>query len=231
MITALFLLAQLAAAPSQALPAAPLPEVVLAEQRGGIRLPNGIDLALAVQTQTAVNGAVVLQTVFALDKGPATLSVYVPKDGEVVPSGANTGAPMAGNAAPTVSYNARTGISVTPGVSSGTLRFDARPGGSQQGVPDGLTAIDPAAAAQGSSGVTAKDSRLLRTVTLSAGDLSVAHFAGSAFGSAITNTGSDRSIDTLTTVSIDLRGATPEVIGSALFQVENLALGALGSRM
>ena len=38
---------------------AALPEEVRAQQRGGIRLPSGIDVALSVDTVTAIDGSVV----------------------------------------------------------------------------------------------------------------------------------------------------------------------------
>ena len=53
---------------------------------------------------------------------------------------------------------------------------------------------------------------------------------GGAFGSAILNSGSDRTISTATTVSIDLRNAGPEVLGSALLRIEDVAIGALTTR-
>ena len=58
---------------------APLSDAELARQRGGFRLPNGVDVALTVQTQTAVDGAVVLRTVFRADQGAPTLTVFTPK--------------------------------------------------------------------------------------------------------------------------------------------------------
>ena len=67
-------------------------------------------------------------------------------------------------------------------------------------------------------------------VSLTGADFSVTHFIGGAFGSAIANAGNDRTITTATTVSIDLRNAGPEVLGSALLRVEDVALGATAWR-
>jgi hypothetical protein len=61
-------------------------------------------------------------------------------------------------------------------------------------------------------------------------DIRIFHLTRNAIGSAITNTGSDRAIDTHTSVSIDLRNAGPDVLGSAMLRVEDVALGALASR-
>lgn len=212
--------------------AATVPDPVLATQRGGVRLPNGIDLALSVQTQTAVNGAVVLQTVYALDKGPATLTVYAPPKGTVVPAHSST-APSVGPAptTPIVSYDRRTGLSVTQGYTGMPVTIGGQPGSSTT-VPEGLAVLDQSASQNTEAGsVSSRSDGLLKTVTLTGSDFSVAHLAGGAFGSAIINSGSDRAIDTITSISIDLGNAGPDMLGSTFFRVEDVALGALGSRM
>ncbi len=66
--------------------ATPLPDAELARHRGGFRLPNGVDVALTVQTQTALNGAVVLRSVFSLDAGDPSFVVYTPRDGQTIAS-------------------------------------------------------------------------------------------------------------------------------------------------
>lgn len=233
-----FVAATSAHASARAVPAfdaGTVPDQVLATQRGGVRLPNGIDLALAVQTQTAVNGAVVLQTVYAVDKGPATLTVYVPSPGSVVP--AQRAAPPSVSPAamtPIVSYDPRTGHSVTQGYSGMPVTVG---GGnvavvSSTSIPEGLVVLDQSASENTAAGaVSSRSDGLLKTVTLAGNDLTIAHLAGAAFGSAIANTGSDRAIDTMTSISIDLRSAGPDVLGSVFFRVEDVALGALGSRL
>ena len=47
----------------------------LSEMRGGFLLPGGLDVSVAIDSSTAVNGATVLKTVLSADRGPATLSV------------------------------------------------------------------------------------------------------------------------------------------------------------
>lgn len=225
--------AEAAAAGEPAFDAAAVPDAVLATQRGGVRLPNGIDLALSVQTQTAVNGAVVLQTVYALDQGPASLTVYAPPKGSVVPA-ASSASPPPGSAAtlPVVSYDPRTGLTVSQGHGGVPVTVG---GGVRAGPPTvapGLKALDQSTGQETAAGaVTSRTDGLLRTVTLSGTDFTVSHLAGAAFGSAIANSGSDRAIDTITSISIDLRNAGPDLIGSVFFRVEDVALGALGSRM
>ena len=51
-------------------------EEALASMRGGFALPGGLDVSIAVQSSTSVNGTPVLTTVFAVDGGPAMLSVF-----------------------------------------------------------------------------------------------------------------------------------------------------------
>ena len=234
-IAALLLAAQavaLAAAPAPDFSGSRLSDAELASLRGGIRLPNGIDLALTVQTQTAINGAVVLQTVYAIDKGPAQLTVYAAPQG-------NAAAPAAGQArtaptamTPVVSYDARTGLTVTQGFGGFPVTVGTGGSAGSLKVAEGLEMVDPSAKPQTASGVVSADSAgLLQTVTLTGQDFSIAHLAGAAFGSAVANSGSDRTIDTITSISLDLGGAGPDVLGSAMLRVEDVALGALGSRM
>lgn len=201
-----------------------LPDHELAVQRGGFRLPNGVDVALTVQTQTAIDGAVVLRTVFRADQGAPTLTVSTPRAGETVVAQGHGAGATAGGAAPMVSYDPRSGIQITPGwgapavsVSSGTVRAAAA-------AAEGLQPVDAGGAGvvTDAGQVTASRVGGLDSVQLKAADLTVTHFAGNAFGSAIANSGNDRAIDTQTTVSIDLSNAGPDVIGSAMLRVQDL---------
>ena len=54
--------------------------------------------------------------------------------------------------------------------------------------------------------------------------LDITHLVGNALGSIIANTGSDRAIDTATTVGIDINGASPANLGSAMLRVEAIAI-------
>jgi hypothetical protein len=211
-----------------------VPDPVLAEQRGGVRLPNGIDLALTVQTQTAVNGSVVLQTVFKLDEGAPNFTVYAPPDNRTVTAPQASGE---GNGAvtvipPTVIYDSRSGLQVTRGTTMPPLSISTSAPQGTSTVPEGLEQIDPGAGVQTDNGkLTAAAQNGVRSIELTAPDFSVVHFAGNAFGSAIANTGNDRAINSETTISIDLSNAGPDVLGSTMLRVEDVALGALSSRM
>jgi hypothetical protein len=210
------------------------PDPVLAEQRGGFRLPNGLDIALAVQTQTSVNGAIVLRTEFQVDQGPATTTVYAPRPGQVVVAQGGAGATATGTVgAPTITFDNRSGLQVTPGAGalpvsvSGTATSAS--GGSA--VPAGLAVVSPGAAAATDNGqITQSVQNGVRSVQLNGADLTVTHLTGNAFGSAIANSGSDRAIDTQTSVSIDIHNASPDALGSAMFRVQDIALDATAMR-
>ncbi|MBW6527402.1 hypothetical protein KZ813_11170 [Sphingomonas sp. RHCKR7] len=207
---------------------APVPDATLADERGGFMLPGGIDVALTVQTQTAVDGAVVLRTVFQASQGAPTLTVYAPRAGVTVAAAPAVAGAAAATRAPTVSYDSRGGLQVTPAASAPAVGVGAG-GAAAAGVPAGLEAIaggmtDHGVITQGQQGGT-------RTVELSGSDLTVTHLAGHVFGSAIANSGSDRTIDTQTSVAIDLGAAGAELLaGSALLRVGEVAGAATAMR-
>lgn len=214
----LFLLAQ--AAPFTP---PPVPDPELAEMRGGFRLPNGVDVAITVDTRTAVDGAVVLQTIFRADQGRPTLAVYTPKPGETAtlprPAGSGAGTPNA----PVITYDSRSGIQVAQTATMpSSVIFSGR--GSNGGTAGaGLEAAPAGSVVEAVRGG-------VRTVEVARDDLTITHFAGNAFGSAIANMASDRTIDTQTSIAIDLRNAGPDVVGSSLLRVEGVALEAARMR-
>ncbi|MGJ3626986.1 hypothetical protein AB5I41_08885 [Sphingomonas sp. MMS24-JH45] len=86
-------------------------------------------------------------------------------------------------------------------------------------------------AATAAGSVSERTQGALRLVELTGSDIAVTHIAGGAFGAAIANMGSDRTIDTQTSVAIDLSGAGPDVIGSAMLRVQDVATQALAGRL
>lgn len=211
---------------------APVADAVLAEQRGGIRLPNGIDVDLSIDTITAIDGRIVLQTVTRITEGSPVVTAYVPEGDDAVPLGQQSETPRAPhpNGVPQITYDRQNGLAVT--TSMPAVRATITTGqGSTAPKHSGLRAIDLTDAATTPDGIV----KLLEEggvggVELQGTDIRILHLTRNALGSAITNTASDRAIDTFTTVSIDLRNAGPEVVGSAMLRVEDVALGALASR-
>ena len=221
----LVLLAQVATP----LGAPPLSDPVLSEQRGGFRLPSGIDVAITVQTQTVLDGAVVLRTVFRADQGTPTLTILAPPAGQTVAANRGTPAAAGGQAAmPTVTYDRANGLQLTPGIATPQIAVTS---GNNQSVSatDGLAPVSAGAVTDNGT-VSAAGDNGLRTVTLQGPDLTITHLAGTAFGSAILNTGSDRAIDTQTSVAIDLRNAGPDVLGSTMFKIQDLAIATAALR-
>ena len=210
---------------------APVADAELATHRGGFRLPSGIDVALTVQTQTAVNGAVVLSTVFRADQGTPSFAVYAPKPGTMVNAAqAAKPAQSAVAAMPTITYDRANGLQVIRGAATPSIVVAA--GGVAPTLADGLEQVDVGDGVVTDNGrIVADTGGAVQRVAIQAGDLVVTHFAGAAFGSAIANSGSDRAIDTTTTVAIGLGNAGPDVLGSAMFRVEGAALDALRSRL
>ena len=201
-----------------------VPDAELAAQRGGFELPNGIDVALTVQTQTSLNGAIVLRTVFRADQGPATLTVYAPRAGETV-AAARGAAGTNTVAMPTISYDSRSGLQVMPGAPTVAVTAGAAAAAHEAGL------------AQVANGAITDNGTIAQTLRggvesteLRAYDLTISHLAGSAFGSAILNSGSDRAIDTQTTVGIELHNVGPTLLASAALRIEDVAIDAMAMR-
>lgn len=180
----------------------PLADDRLAAQRGGFSLPNGIDVAMSIDTQTAVDGAVVLRSIFRIAEGAPRSAVFVPRDGRTVAAG-----PSAAGGKTSVRYE-----SGSAPIQPGLVRAGAG------------TITDHGVVVIGRSGG-------VRTAGLRDAGLDITHLAGTAIGSAIANSTTGQTIDTRTTVSIDLRNAGPDVLGSAMLQAQSLASDAVAGRV
>ena len=243
MVRTLLLAATLAVAvPAFASPfgdTAAVSDAELADMRGGFALPGGLDVALSVRLDTSVDGRLLLRTVFVADQGAPAVAVYAPPPGESGPAIAmrTTGGSTATASRIEVAFDRSNGVTMlrptgsglTPTVSIGT-------GGSVRGdpAPNGWPplAVTPGGAAVATAGGAVSVEQLaggLR-VALDGPDLDVSHLTGQAFGTLVANTANDRVIDSATTIDIALRGATPELIGSALLRVDAIALDAVRTR-
>lgn len=99
----------------------PVADDALSSMRGGFALPGGVDVSVAVQSDTLVNGVLLLRSVYVIDKDAPSLTVFGRTD---------AGQPQAG--AP----GDLTQLSLTPGgsaasASGGTVRVEATGTGSQ----------------------------------------------------------------------------------------------------
>lgn len=207
-----------------------VPDAELATQRGGFMLPNGVDVALTVQTQTSLNGAVVLRSVFRADQGAPTLTVYAPKPGATVSAETTQGAQGGAAAMPTVTYDTRSGLQITPAAGGPSVAITMS-GAAGEAIAAGLEKVAPGASVSTDNGVVSQAmANGLQTAELRAADLSITHLAGTAFGAAIANSGSDRAIDTTTGVAIDLRNMDQTILSSAMLRAEDVATGAMLTR-
>ena len=221
--------AETAAGPFAA--ASAVPDDVLAQQRGGIRLPGGIDVSLSIDTVTALDGSVVLQTVTRIAEGAPVVAAYAPADGETVALPAQAGTASGPQAAPSLSYDRQNGFSIT--VQRPAPRIEpAAANGQTPAAIAGLHPVDLTEAVATPNGVIHSIvGERVGGVELQGADIRIMHLTGSALGSAILNTGSERAIDTRTTLSIELGNVGPDVLGSAMLRVEDVSLGIMRSRI
>ena len=186
-----------------AFPHVPVADSALAEMRGGFGLPGGLDVSIAVQSDTRINGLLMLRSVFVVDAGAPVLNVYGRTDGAVGVGTGSAGAP------PTTSVNISTNAAAI--------------GGAVEGLSDlGLSGAGSATAASGGT-VRIEKQGAGSQVVLSQPTLDVRHLVGQAYGSAAANRGNDVTVDTVTNINIDLRNAMPSNVGSTMFRVEALA--------
>lgn len=219
-----FLLTSAASAEELAFGKAPVSDDALSDARGGFTIPGGIDISIAVQSDTRINGVLQLRSIFVAHQGPPTLEVFARSNAAPASSDAN-----AGQGGPTATGTTSVSRSVSLAGAPATAI-----GEDQQG----LTKLDLAA---GGAGVAAAGGVVTlerfgsagSQVVLSRSTLDVQHLVGQAYGTIAANRGNDVTIDTSTIINLDLRNATPLNVGSAMARIETLGLNAaaaLGGR-
>lgn len=221
-----------AAAPDDA-PAFAAPAVSdddLSAATGKFTLPNGVDLALAVTSDTVIDGQLVLRTVFTIDNS-AQLTV-LGRESTTAGSGYDMGSgPSAPPTGISVSLDRQSGIqTITPTYSvqqSGTVSVGSS---GQNSDALGLTQLP---VTRGGPAVTTVDGTVSvqplangSLVSLSGDRFSVANLVGQSVATAILNSANDRTLDTVTNVTIDLRNVQPYLLGSAALRVDTLVLDA-----
>ncbi len=200
----------------------------LDEQRGGMALPNGMDVRIGVDLSTSINGNIVLRSVLTSGDAATGNQVNVYTGG----AGGGSGPVVAINGAAafrvnTVANNGTdtaqlrveptaTGISIMPSVS---------PNSSVELMTVAVTQESgPVSTAHGN--VTVQQHNTGTTVSLVAPDLVVQHMIGAATGQLIANTANNRVIDNSTIFNVDIVNASP-VIGSSLMQINAAAIAAV----
>jgi hypothetical protein len=199
----------------------------LGEMRGGFTLPSGLEVALSVVTETALDGATLLRTQFTIADRAPTLQVFVGDGTAAGMREAGAASTAAGAVRPDITYNREQGLTVMPGTTS-AIPFNINVGASSASAADpSLQQVEvaPGASVATPVGVVSHlQSGLLGRIELQADGLDTTHFYGSAFGSLTANTASDQAIDTVTSVTINLGNVSPDTLGSVLSRVEGLSV-------
>jgi len=215
-----------------------LPDPALAELRGGISLPNGLQVAIGIDIQTRVDTVLVLHTVYASDGPTAGVRVYTEAvdPGRVAPGtvvvrnpGENWGPSVV------VTRTPAAGTSIVPGPASSPAAVnlvEADPGSWLNGIDQTPIPLDangaPTLRHEGSLRLTADANGSV--VQLETSDLQVRHLIGQATGTAIANTGNDRAVETISSVNIDLQGGAPLAALAGAFVADRIALDVMGNR-
>lgn len=196
----------------------------LASMRGGILLPNGLDLTLGVAIETSIDGQLALRTVVDSSGGIQVFSGGDSPRSEWLSTRSAEAAP----AAPMITINrgaSGTVVSpatVMPAVQVGVTRGPAAP--TAGGTSLALEA-NGAAVATPFGSVTLEQTARGAVVVLSDPTLQLRQLIGSATGVVVANTADNRAIDTIATVNVDLANATA-LVGSNLLGIDSIATEA-----
>lgn len=249
LISAVLALATLVALPAgvaradngMAFASAPISDDELAGTYGKFMAPGGIDLAMSVQSDTSVDGQLVLRSILTIDQGPASVQVFAPAPGTTGPiappaTDADTRGGGATPGALSVMFDRRGAtltiqpVSVTtPSSPNVAVSTGGQTGSSASTANDGLMSIPvvPGSSVDTAGGtVTVAPSSGGARVDLAGLGLNVTHLMGGTNGTIVTNTIDNRTIDTVTTVSIDLRNADALALGTSLMRVDGVATAA-----
>lgn len=182
----------------------PVGDEALSNMRGGFALPGGLDVAIAVQTDTRVNGTLLLRSVFVVDKSAPLLSVFGRTDG-VIATGAGTGA-----SGTSTSFTVLGKATEVGGPPEGLTELTLVQGGADVAAAGGSVRMEKAGSGS--------------QVILDRSTLEIRHLSGQAYGSVIANRGNDVTIDTVTNINIDLRNSTPFNLGSTMMRIDALVV-------
>jgi hypothetical protein len=188
----------------------------LADMRGGFNLPDGLNVAIGIDVETRIDGVLALHTVYNSDGPDAGIHAYAGDSGP-----ASSGGTVVPGAAPGASVSvsrSSSGTTVISTPSAGptnvTMVSTAAPAASSTAGALPLTANGAAVqTASGSYTLTTNDRGNI--VTFNGPSIEVQHLIGQATGVVIANTANDRTIDTTSTVNIDMSNVPVAAINSA----------------
>lgn len=195
----------------------------LGEMRGGVLLPNGLDIAVGVSIETRVDGQLALRTQFTTDGGVQVFSGGAAEMRSQAAAGASArgAAPMVRidrNGAGTTITPAATMPNVQIGVSRGSTI--ATSGGTPLPVVAGGDAVPTALGA-----VRIDETDRGTSVVLAGPTIELRHLVGQATGFVVANTADNRAIDTVANVNVDVRGASA-LLGTNALQIDRIAVDA-----
>ena len=213
----------------------PVPDPDLATMRGGIMLPNGLNIAIGIDIQTRINGVLALHTVYSSEAPTNAIRVYT--DGTNSPSTAPGSTEVATGGTLNASVDAArspTGTTVVPATSSQptTINVVSGPtstwldGTGQTNVP--VVANGPGIAASSGTISLTEDAQGAQ-VTLSTPTIEIQHLVGQATGAVVSNTANNRTIDTVSSINVNLIGVPAGLLGNALM-VNRIAADAASRR-
>jgi hypothetical protein len=222
------MITSLAFASAAAFAATAVSDTELSGMRGGFRLPGGLEATMAVQTETSLNGNLLLRSVYKVDQGPPSLQVFAPGIGQIVRS-QTTGTSVSARAAQgsiSVNFDRQNGISIARQIALPVGGVAVGSGPAPDRSSDALQPLDLSSGPVEAAGGRVSVSDLPQGVRsrIEGDGIDASHLFGAAFGSVVTNTADERAIDSSTTIALDLRGATALNLGSAMLRAE--AIGA-----
>jgi hypothetical protein len=202
----------------------------LGKMRGGVRLPNGLVVVIGIDIQTRVDGVLVLHTVYTSDGPDAGIRVYsagTNATGTAPATATITTRPTIGVPVVTVDRSPG-GTTINPGQATPATTINLVSGSSEGWLtgkgqtPVPVTANGPSIAAPPGD-VHLEISDAGASVILVTPSLEVRQLVGRATGVVIANTASDRSIETVSSINVDLRGLSPQLV-AAEFAVQRMAV-------
>lgn len=214
----------------------PVPDPELETMRGGVQLPNGLNVAVGIDIQTRIDGVLALHTIYSSEAANAGIRVF--SDGTTSPrtgptnTAVTTGGDGAGPAL--VVSRSPTGTTITPntGGPATTVNLVSGPtsGWLDAAGQTQIPVVANGAAVSTSAGtVTFARNDRGASITLAAPNVEVQHLVGQATGAVIANTGNDRVIDTVSSINVNLVGVPTGLLGNVL-SINRMAAEAAGRR-
>lgn len=177
----------------------------LAGMRGGMTLPNGMQVGLGIRMDSFVDGQLVLRSVLTPGSEDG-LQIYTGgSDSAQSPQSQSSSTPVV-----TVTTGGTGGAGP---LDDGAVPLDLQPGGMAE-TPAGTIRVEP-------------DNAGGAVVVLESPTLELRHLLGAATGQLIANSANNRQIDTITEINVDVQGPLP-LSGSDMLRIDRTIIDAVG---